>query len=95
VAERAEDATLCLDTFHLIGWAADGQRSAPGGVEPSAAHWRSEGRQGVQGLALDAAGQLGEPTSKQKGTIRELERVNTRAFRAWQLKNCETSWPCR
>jgi hypothetical protein len=24
-------------------------------------------------------------TSKQKGTIRELERANTRAFRAWQL----------
>jgi len=25
-------------------------------------------------------------TAKQKGTIRELERANTRAFRAWQLK---------
>ena len=24
-------------------------------------------------------------TAKQKGTIRELERANTRAFRAWQL----------
>jgi transposase len=23
VAERAKGATICLDTFHLIGWATD------------------------------------------------------------------------
>ncbi|MDA8185516.1 MAG: ISL3 family transposase [Actinomycetota bacterium] len=87
VAERAKGATICLDTFHLIGWATDALDDV------RREEWNSLRRTGRAKAAKEFKGlrwmllrNWENLTSKQKGTIRELERANTRAFRAWQLK---------
>ena len=68
IAERAPEAVVCLDTFHLIGWATDRPRRGPErGVEHAPAKRRGEGGQGVQGPAVDAAAQLGEPFLQAEG----------------------------
>jgi transposase len=87
VAERAKGATVCLDTFHLIGWATDALD------EVRREEWNRLRRTGGAKTAKEFKGlrwmllrNWENLTSAQKGVIRDLERANTRAFRAWQLK---------
>jgi transposase len=87
VAERAPEATICLDTFHLIGWAT----KALDDVRRE--EWNKLRRNGGAGAAKEFKGlrwmllrNWENLSSKQKGTIRDLERANKRAFRGWQLK---------
>ena len=87
VAERAKGATICLDTFHLIGWATDALD------EVRREEWNRLRRTGGAKTAKEFKGlrwmllrNWENLTSAQKGTIRDLERANRRAFRAWQLK---------
>ena len=87
VAERAKGATICLDTFHLIGWATDALD------EVRREEWNRLRRTGGAKAAKEFKGlrwmllrNWENLTSAQKGVIRDLERANTRAFRAWQLK---------
>jgi transposase len=87
VAERAKGATICLDTFHLIGWATDALD------EVRREEWNRLRRTGGAKAAKEFKGlrwmllrNWENLTSPQKGVIRHLERANRRAFRAWQLK---------
>jgi Transposase and inactivated derivatives len=87
IAERASGAVVCLDTFHLIGWATSALD------EVRREEWNMLRRNGGAEAAKEFKGlrwmllrNWENLSSKQKGTIRELERANKRAFRAWQLK---------
>jgi len=87
VAEHAPEAIVCLDTFHLIGWATSALD------EVRREEWNKLRRTGGANTAKEFKGlrwmllrNWENLTSKQKGTIRDLERANKRAFRAWQLK---------
>jgi len=87
VADRAPSATVCLDTFHLVGWATDALD------EVRREEWNRLRRNGGAAAAKEFKGlrwmllrNWENLTSAQKGVIRDLERANKRAFRAWQLK---------
>jgi transposase len=87
VAERASGATVCLDTFHLIGWATKALD------EVRRTEWNTLRRNGGAAAAKEFKGlrwmllrNWENLSPKQKGTIRDLEKANRRAFGAWQLK---------
>ena len=87
VAEQAPDAIVCLDTFHLASWATDAVD------EVRRAEWNLLRRSGRAAAAKEFKGlrwlllrNWGNLTSRQKATIRDLEKANRRMFRAWQLK---------
>ncbi len=87
VAEQAPDAIVCLDTFHLVGWATDALD------EVRRAEWNALRRSGgtrsakqLKGLRWLLLRNWGNLTSRQKATIRDLEKANRRMFRGWQLK---------
>ena len=62
------DAIVCLDTFHVIGRAIQCARGGPPPrMERAPSGRASQSGQGVQGAAVPAAAQLGEP---QYGTAR-------------------------
>jgi transposase len=87
VAARAKGATICLDTFHLIGWATDAldqvRREEWNRLRRTGGAKTAKEFKGLRWMLLRNWENL---TSTQKGTIRDLERANKRAFRAWQLK---------
>ena len=87
VAERAPDATVCLDTFHIISWATDALD------EVRRAEWNKLRQAGAAKAAKEFKGlrfllrrNWENLTGAQKGVIRDLEKANKRTFRAWQLK---------
>ena len=87
VAERSPGALVCLDTFHLIGWATAALD------EVRREEWNRLRRTGGAKMAKEFKGlrwmllrNWENLSSKQKGLIRDLEKANKRAFRAWQLK---------
>jgi len=87
VAVRAPDAIVCLDTFHVIGWATTALD------EVRREEWNRLRRAGAaqaakafKGLRFLLRRNWENLTGAQKGVIRDLERANSRTFRAWQLK---------
>ena len=87
VAERAPEAIVCLDTFHVIQWATDAVDEVRRG------EWNTLRRSGAAGAAKETKGlrwlllrNWENLTGAQRGVIRDLERANRRLFRAWQLK---------
>jgi transposase len=87
VADRAPDATVCLDTFHVIGWATEALDEVRRG------EWNTLRQTGgataakqVKGLRWLLLRNWQNLTGAQKATIRELQGANRRMFRAWQLK---------
>jgi transposase len=87
LAERAPGATVCLDTFHLIGWATKALD------EVRREEWNNLRRNGGAAAAKEFKGlrwmllrNWENLDSGQKGVIRDLERANKRTFRGWQLK---------
>ena len=87
VAERAPDAVVCIDTFHVVSWATDALD------EVRRAEWNRLRQAGAAGAAKEFKGlrfllrrNWENLTVAQRGTIRDLETANRRTFRAWQLK---------
>ena len=87
VAERAPDAIVCIDTFHVIGWATKALD------EVRRAEWNQLRQTGnakaakeFKGLRFLLRRNWENLTRAQRGVIRDLESVNRRTFRAWQLK---------
>ncbi len=87
VAERAPDAIVCLDTFHVIGWATkaldevrreEWNRLRQAGSAKAAKEFK--------GLRFLLRRNWENLTGAQKGVIRDLTRANSRTFRAWTLK---------
>lgn len=87
VAERAPDAVVCLDTFHVVSWATDAldevRRGEWNRLRQSGGAKAAKSVKGLRFLLLRNWENL---TGAQKGTIRGLEKANRRMFRAWQLK---------
>ncbi len=87
LAERASSATVCLDTFHLIGWATKAldevRREEWNGLRRSGGAKAAKEFKGLRWMLLRNWENL---DSGQKGVIRDLERANKRTFRGWQLK---------
>jgi len=87
VAERAPQATVCLDTFHLIGWATKAldevRREEWNHLRRSGGARAAKEFKGLRWMLLRNWENL---DSGQKGVIRDLERANKRTFRGWQLK---------
>lgn len=87
VALRAPDAIVCLDTFHVVGWATKALD------EVRREEWNKLRRSGAAKAAKEFKGlrfllrrNWENLTRSQRGVIRDLEHANTRTFRAWQLK---------
>jgi transposase len=87
VALRAPDAIVCLDTFHVIGWATTALD------EVRRAEWNKLRRAGAakaakqfKGLRFLLRRNWEHLTMSQREVIAALEGANRRTFRAWQLK---------
>jgi transposase len=87
VAERAAEAIVCLDTFHVISWATDALDEVRRG------EWNQLRRQGgaaaaktLKGLRFLLLRNWENLTGAQRATIRALDGSNRRLLRAWQLK---------
>jgi transposase len=87
VTERAPEALICLDTFHLIGWATDAidevRRQEWNRLRGAGAAAAAKEFKGLRWLLLRNWENL---SGNQQGVIRDLELANRRTFRAWQLK---------
>ncbi|MGI8776390.1 MAG: ISL3 family transposase [Acidimicrobiales bacterium] len=87
VADKAPDAIVCLDTFHVISWATDALDEVRRG------EWNQLRRTGGAAAAKEMKGlrwlllrNWENLSGTQRGVVRELEKANRRMFRAWQLK---------
>lgn len=87
VAERAPDAVVCLDTFHVIGWATTALD------EVRREEWNKLRRAGrakaakqFKGLRFLLRRNRVNLTMSQREVIWALEAANRRTFRAFQLK---------
>jgi transposase len=87
VAEEAKNATVCLDTFHVIGWATKAVD------EVRREEWNSLRRHGsadaakaVKGLRWLLLRNWENLSRSQRRELRALERANRRIHRAWRLK---------
>jgi transposase len=87
VAERAPDAIVCLDTFHVVGWATKALD------ECRRAEWNRLRERGgaqaatqVKGLRWILLRNWEHLSSKQRVVIRDLEETNRRLTRGYQLK---------
>ncbi len=87
VATRAPHATVCLDTFHVIGWATDAldevRRGEWNALRRSGGAQAAKALKGLRFLLLRNWENL---TGAQRSVIRQLDGVNRRLLRAWQLK---------
>lgn len=87
VAERAPNAIVCLDTFHVVSWATKALD------EVRRVEWNRLRQAGAANAAKEFKGlrfllrrNWENLTGAQRGVIRDLEKANKRTFRAWQLK---------
>jgi transposase len=87
VAERAPDAIVCLDTFHVISWATDAldevRRGEWNQLRNSGGAAAAKTLKGLRWLLVRNWENL---TGGQRATIRALDGSNRRLLRAWQLK---------
>ena len=87
VGQRAPDAIVCIDTFHVIGWATSALD------EVRRTEWNKLRRTGAAKAAKEFKGlrfllrrNWEHLTMGQRETIWALEAANRRTFRAFQLK---------
>ncbi|MGH9171414.1 MAG: ISL3 family transposase [Acidimicrobiales bacterium] len=87
VAERAAEAVVCLDNFHVVSWATaaldEVRRQEWNRLRHNGGAKAAKEFKGLRWLLLRNWENL---SPRQKGTIRDLEKANKRSFRAWQLK---------
>lgn len=87
VGSRAPEATICLDTFHVVSWATEALDEVRRG------EWNALRRSGqapaakqLKGLRYVLLRNWENLSARQRSVIRELDRTNRRLLRAWQLK---------
>lgn len=87
LTERVPEAVVCIDTFHVIGWATDAvdqvRRDEWNRLRQAGGATAAKQMKGMRFLFLRNWENL---TGPQKGVIRGLARANGRTFRGWQLK---------
>lgn len=87
IAERDLDVLVCLDTYHVIGWATDALDSV------RCDEWnqlrganRADKAKAVKGMRWLLLRNWENLSGGQRGAIRDLEGANRRLFRAYRLK---------
>ena len=87
VAERAKNATLCTDSFHVVQWATEALDEVRREV------WNEARRAGMTGHAKELKGcrfalwrNPEDLTARQQRKLAWVARVNTRLYRAYLLK---------
>ena len=84
VTDRAPNAEICLDTFHVVSWATKALDEVRRDL------WRrlkgSTAAKAVKGLRWVLLRSWANLSIGQRDVIRQLETTNRRLFRAWQLK---------
>ena len=87
VASRAPEAIVCVDTFHVVGWATDAldevRRDEWNRLRKAKAVHAAKTLKGLRWLLVRNWENL---TAAQKSVIRDLDASNRRLLRAWQLK---------
>lgn len=87
VALRAPRAIVCLDTFHVIGWATTAldevRRAEWNGLRRAG---RAKAAKEFKGLRFLLRRNWENLSMRQRETIKALDGVNRRTFRAFQLK---------
>ena len=87
VAARAPDATVCIDTFHVVGWATDAlddvRRTEWNRLRQSGGASAAKEFKGLRWVLLRNWENL---SARQRGLIRDLDGASRRMYRAWQLK---------
>ncbi|KAB2845718.1 MAG: ISL3 family transposase, partial [Hyphomicrobiaceae bacterium] len=87
LAERAPQAEVCLDTWHVIKWATDAldtvRRSEWNRLRQTGRAGAAKALKGLRWLLLRNWENL---TGEERATIRDLDKSNRRLLRAWQLK---------
>ena len=87
VTVRAPDAVVCIDTFHVVGWATDAldevRRTEWNRLRQAGNAATAKEFKGLRWMLLRNWENL---SGRQRGLIRELGNVNRRMFRGWQLK---------
>lgn len=87
VAVRAPDAIVCLDTFHVIGWATKALDEVRREEWNKLRHTgRAAAAKEFKGLRFLLRRNWANLTMGQRETIWALEAANRRTFRAFQLK---------
>jgi transposase len=87
VAERAKNATLCIDSFHVVKWATDALDEVRREV------WNTARRSGVTGDAAELKGcryalwkNPEDLTARQEAKLAFIAKVKTRLYRAYLMK---------
>jgi transposase len=87
VAERAPNATLCIDAFHVVQWATDALDEVRRQV------WNEARRGGMSGHANELKGcryalwrNPEDLTPRQAGKLAWIAKVNTKLYRAYLMK---------
>ena len=87
VAERAKNATLCIDSFHVVQWATDALDKVRRESGTSAR------RSGITGHAAELKGcryalwkNPEDLTARQEAKLAFIAKVNTRLYRAYLMK---------
>ena len=87
VAERAKNATLCIDSFHVVQWCADALDEVRREV------WNTARRSGMTGHASELKGcryalwkNPEDLTARQEAKLAWIAKVNTRLYRAYLMK---------
>lgn len=87
VQDRAPDAIVCLDTFHLVGWATGAvdevRRNEWNALRAAGSDHAAKQFKGLRWVLLRNWENL---SGRQQGVLRDLAKANRRMFRAWQLK---------
>ena len=87
VADRAPDAIVCVDTFHVVGWATDAldevRRTEWNRLRADGGGQAAKEFKGLRWVLLRNWENL---SRRQRSVIRELDGANRRMYRAWQLK---------
>jgi transposase len=87
VAEHAPDAIICLDTFHVVGWATKAlDECRRGEWNRLRQHGGANIARQVKGLRWILLRNWENLTSNQRDVIRDLEETNRRLTRGYQLK---------
>jgi transposase len=87
VAERCENATLCIDAFHIVGWATEALDKVRRDV------WNEARKAGMTEHAKELKGcryalwkNPEDLTARQKSRLAFIAKVNSQLFRAYLMK---------
>lgn len=87
VADRAPQAVVCVDAFHVVAWATTALDAVRRGLwNQLRAAGRTEDAMTIKGSRWALLKNPGNQTGAQRTTVASIARTNTRLYRAYLLK---------